>query len=616
LIKIYNQQLQLVAILENAYDVSVEKRVNELWVSSFSLPIDDPKNTECKHFNFVEIVGDSGRNYGKYRISPIHTKKHDNHITYSCEHVLSTLLDDVMEGFNQYSNVTTAEVLISILNMQGVKHWVLGDVDFDRYFEYGFSNENGLLAPILSIPKPFNEPYEFTYNTDVYPFVLNLKAVSDEVKAEFCWGKDMISFDEVADPAGIVNYIIPKGYGEGVNQLTIESVNGGLNYLKDQTSIDQWGKRSYIWIDKRFESAETLKANGQSLLDQWKEPRFSFTCKATDLSILPEYAHEQKILNGVTRIIVEEKTYQGRIISEKISDLSQEHDVDYEIGNKLDDIATTQADLVRKQQINDAYSQGSVSQDTRTYADNADQDFPAIIEFPIDENCININKAVLRYKVDKFRGYTRGMASAGQVVQSVTSSAGGSVVQSVTSSSGGGTTVSSAAGGDHTHIMFNPVNEVPGSTPKAQFRAKAQAGTTLNLNLEAPFADIYTYGASGNHTHNLTLAPHTHSTSINIPSHTHATSINIPSHTHATEYGIWEASDSPSNVAIYVDGQLVTGVTSLDGEIDLVPYLSTDTNGNINRDYHIVSIVPNDICRVVANVSIQQFIQSRGNYNK
>src|SRR5690606_40250242 len=109
-------------------------------------------------------------------------------------------------------------------------------------------------------------------------------------------------------------------------------------YLKDDKSIEKWGKRAYIWIDQRFEHAESLKASAQSLLDQWKDPTISFTCSSVDLSVKPEYSHERKILNGVTRIIVEDQEYLGRILAEKIADLNKEWEVEYEIGNKIDDI--------------------------------------------------------------------------------------------------------------------------------------------------------------------------------------------------------------------------------------------------------------------------------------
>jgi phage minor structural protein len=407
LLVVKDKNLNDIGILENAFDTPIERNVNEVWQFSFSLPLNDIKNELCSHLNYIEAIGDSGRNYGLYRIMPTETVKNASNesITYSCEHVISTLLDDVMDGYFQFSGYSTSQVLQNILNLQETEHWVLGECDFSYFYEYSFENENGLLAPMLSIPIAFNMPYEFTYDTTVYPWVLNLKAVSDDVKSEIRWGKDMLDFNNISDPTDIVNYLIPKGFGEGVNQLTIERVNSGLKYLKDDASITKWGKRSYIWIDKSVEDATTLKAKAQALLDQWKEPKISFGVNGADLSILPEYANERRILNTVTRIIVDGKEYLARIVGEKISDLSREYDVTYQINNKISNIATTQAELERKQQVNEAYSQGATNIFSFAYQDNCDSLVPAHISFYVDDDVVNVNTCELTFETKKYRGY-------------------------------------------------------------------------------------------------------------------------------------------------------------------------------------------------------------------
>jgi phage minor structural protein len=339
---------------------------------------------------------------------PTETKRSSSgdSITYKCEHVLATLLDDVMDGYFQYSGYTTTQILCSILTLQTTVRWTLGQVDFTKYFEYAFENENGLLAPVLSIPKPFDLPYEFTFDTSIYPWILNLKQASDDVKAEIRWGKDMIDFNKVSDPTDIVNYLIPKGTGEGINQLTIASVNSSIKYLKDDASIAEWGKRSYIWIDKSYENAQLLKDSALSLLNQWKDPKISFTVSSADLSILPEYAQERKVLNGVTRIIVEDEEYTARIVGEDIKDITKEYDVNYQINNKISDIATTQTDIVRKQQVNEAYSQGATNIFSYAFQENCDTAHPAIIPILIDEDVKNVNTCELTFSTKKYRGYT------------------------------------------------------------------------------------------------------------------------------------------------------------------------------------------------------------------
>jgi len=626
LLKVYDQNMKPIGILENAFDAGVERRSNELWTASFSMPIDDPKNALCNHFNFVEFIGASGRNYGLYRIMPRNTKKTENKITYSCEHVLATLLDDVMDGYFQFTNYTTAEVIQAILDLQEVKNWELGRVDFTRYFHYSFENENGLLAPILSIPQPFNEPYLFTFDTTIYPWKLNLIRPSDEVVAEIRWGKDMIDFEEVADPTEIVNYIIPKGSGEGVNQLTIEKVNDGKRYLKDDESIARWGLHKYIWIDQRFTDAASLMANAESLLSQWKDPKISFSVKSADLSILPEFANELKILYGVTRIIVDETVYTARIVGERIADiLEKEWDVEYEINNKLDDIATTQADIERRIQVNEAYSQGATNIMNFSYQDNCDENVPALIPFYIDDDVVNINTCELTFRTKKFRAYSRATKGGGATTRT-TKSGGGTTV---TSEDGGGTTVTSEDGGAVSKSTNSGGGAATTSGPADNWGAWDGDILPIMTGLAIPHEGSHIHGVSlqkndfihyhsvdipahshdfeiPDHTHKVTIPAHSHR--VTIPSHTHE--IELPDHTHEIDFGIFELDEMPTQITIKVDGNTVN-FSDLDGDrIDLIPYLEKDSDGRITRGRHEVEILPNARARIEADLILRVFIRS------
>ncbi len=445
MIVVKDKNLSDIGILENAFNVGTNRLVNELWTASFSLPKSDIKNTLCNHLNYIEITSSTGRYYGLYRIMPTETIKSasDESVTYTCEHVLATLLDDVMDGYFQFSGYRTSQVLQGILDLQETKRWVLGQVDFNYYFEYSFENENGLLAPILSLPMPFNEAYEFIFDTQTYPWKLNLVKASDDVKAEIRWGKDMIDFNKISDPTNIVNYLIPKGSGEGVNQLDIARYNSGKKYIKDDVSIAKWGKRSYIWIDKKAEDAQTLLANAKSLLNQLKDPKMSFSVSGADLSILPKYAGEQKILNGVTRIIVDNEEYLARIVGEEISDLSKEYEVKYQINNKVSDIATTQADTERKIQVNEAYSQGATNVMTFSNQDNCDAGNPVVIPFYIDDDIVNVNTCDLSFRTRPYKAYSKSVAGGG--MQTTTSKEGSLPLLQIN------TSISEAYSGDHRH---------------------------------------------------------------------------------------------------------------------------------------------------------------------
>lgn len=612
-VKIYDLNRDLIAILENAYGIGYEKSFNEIWTASFSLPLNDPKNEECQPLNFVEIVDDyTGEYIGLFRIIPSLTRKNesDSSVTYQCEHVLATLLDDVLFQYHQTTNLSTKDTLQYILDRQNTSHWKLGTVAFTRYFSYKWENEN-LLSALFSVPKPFDVPYQWTWDTTSYPWTLNLVAPETVPTCEIRYGKNMVGIEREIDPMEIVNRIYPLGYGEGVNQLTIRSVNNGIPYVEDQQSIQKYGLRSYIWVDKRFEDVHTLKANAEALLKHWKDPKVRYRANAADISSITGEDIDKLKMGRIVRMVDPGLgIIEARIVKESKRDMTGDPaNIELEIANKSDDIATLQSDLERRQKINEIYAQGATNIDSYSYNDNADQNHPAVIRFYIPEELVRINKMLLNYEVSKFRAYSKATKGGGEVV-ATTGSGGGTVA---TSSSGGGTATTSSSGGEHRHQMFAFVNDV-GSSPPTTFKnfvavADRNGSSVAGVFFPGIGVDLYTNTADGQHSHNVTIPNHTHT--VTVPNHTH--NITIPNHIHEIEYGIFELPELPSSVVIKVDGNTVPFNATSGDEIDLLPYLSKNGEGKVERGtWHEVTITPNTLGRVNANIFVQFFLQSRG----
>jgi phage minor structural protein len=157
LIKILNQNREPVAILENAYDIGYEKGFNQLWLSSFSLPLDDEKNNLCKPLYYVEVY-DNGEYVGLFRIIPKETTIDEggNTVSYQCEHVLATLLDSSIFKYRQIDGLPTNESIDYVLGFQKQAHWTLGICEIQRFFSYKFENSN-VLSALFSIPQPFDQ---------------------------------------------------------------------------------------------------------------------------------------------------------------------------------------------------------------------------------------------------------------------------------------------------------------------------------------------------------------------------------------------------------------------------------------------------------------------------
>lgn len=639
-IRVYDSNMRKLAYLENAYNIGYSLKLNELWTSQFTLPATDQKNIYCQPFNYVEIF-DGGERIDLFRIMPSTlTRNSQGNIVYQCEHVLATLMDDVLFQYHQIGNigVGTVSVLRYIIDHQLTTRWQLRNCDFDRRFEYKWENEN-LLSALFSVPQPFNEDYRWEFDTTGTTWQLDLKRLPTQFVADIIYKKNMVEIKKEVDPSTIVTRLYCLGYGEGDNQLNICSVNGGIPYLEANTST--YGIKSSILVDRRFESAETLKAYGQSILDELKNPFKSYSTRAIDLYKKSPSKYERYFPGDIVRVVDKEDDIIENlpIVTVSKSDITgAPGDIDVEIAKKTRDIASSISSLQDRTRINEVYAQGATNQMIVPFADNADENNPATMKIYIPDTMVRINKCILNYQLDNFRAYSKAIEGGGATTQSTndggastqSSSAGGEGTQ--TSSSGGASTQSSSSGGgtqstsdvqvmkpgisqDYTVSSGSHLHTIPSGTV-----LMVKGGGTVTWGHGGVHShDLYNHGHEVNipdHQHSVPIPSHTHSVnlpshihSVNIPNHQH--SITLPNHTHDLEFGIYEGNRANS-ITIKVDGNILP-TTQPGQDINIIPYLSVDSEGKIQRNtWHEVEIIPDQMTRVLANIFMQIFTNSRG----
>ena len=440
MLEVYNLQRLKTAILQNSFDRIETEEINAVNKFQFSLPGNDPKIEFCKHFHYVRYDGGA-----LYRILTPRKSKEDKTIKiFDCEHVIATLTDDVLFGQHVVGNtgVYTSDVINYILNKQAVKRWVLYECDFRRQFEYAWENEN-LLAALFSIPNRFTTPYMWTFDTSVYPWRISLKAIDATAKPQFYIraGRNLLSMEEEETGVDVCTRLYCLGYGEGVNQLTISDVNGGLPYLTaPQSKINEYGLISRIFVDRRFEDAQSLKERGQAILAELQEPRISRAFAVADLYKLTNEDLDRAQIGRIACFTEDgTKTY--------ITAITRNHDIPGDmsltLATKAVDIASTIADLADRQRIEQVYSQGATQIYAQSVQANATSDVRARLNFYIPEEMRIVNAVKLKINLSAFRSYSR--ATSGGGASTVTSSSGGG--STATSSSGGGATVTSEGGG-------------------------------------------------------------------------------------------------------------------------------------------------------------------------
>ncbi|MFD1885571.1 phage tail protein [Paenibacillus wenxiniae] len=404
-VTIYNLQMQKVAFLENAFDISYNHGLNEVWTSNFSLPADDEKNQWCQPFYFAEVF-DNDERLELYRIIKVTTDRQSSGPVkkYECEQVLATLLDDLMFGYHTVGNLGyyTADVIRYILNQQIVRRWQLGRCEFTRQFEYNWENQN-LLGALFSVANPFTEQYQWVTDTTTTPWTLHLIKPDDTLQSHIRYATNMQGISKVEDASKVVTLMIGLGYGEGVNQLTFADINGGLRYVRaEQSIVDRYGWIVGLFVDKRIEYAETLLANTQSNLDEAKIPLVTYSVSASEIYRLTGNPVHRFQTGTVVRVMDEELgiDIQARVVKKSKSNvLGAPGDVTLEIANKTQDIASSLADVRNRQYVNDVYSQGATNVNVQDFDDNIDFDHPGVIEIYVPDQTVRINSMMLSYQL-------------------------------------------------------------------------------------------------------------------------------------------------------------------------------------------------------------------------
>jgi phage minor structural protein len=608
--QVFDRNMRRLAYLDNALAVGYALETNSLWSATFTLPADDKKNAYCAPLNFVEIF-DGDERIDLFRIIGEDLERSDGATRYyNCEHVLATLISDVLFQYHQCggSGVKTADVLNYILARQTRQNWKLGDCDFKRYFEYNWENST-LLAALFAVPECFDSEYLWSWDTTVYPWTLSLTAPTDALKSEIRYAKNMTNIKKTTDATSIANRVYALGYGEGVNQLTIESVNGGVPYVEDALSIERYGLCSTILVDSRYEIAENLKAYAEQILAGLKEPYVSYEIGAIDLHRLTGDSFSKFRPGEVVRVVDEADgiNLRTRIVRVEKSDAEGDPgNVTVTIANKTQDIAGSISDLQSRALIGETYAQGATNQQIYNFSDNADTTHPAKLQLYISSSVVRINKMLLNVEFEAFRAYEKTVKSGG----GQTTSSGGA--STATSSSGGGTSKSTSNGGGSTVTSQNGGSSSETAGNIGDYNTN---DVTANDGKQHHHQLIHTHSISiPGHTHKVSVPAHSHdfsigehSHSVNIPNHTHS----IKDHTHEIEFGIYEGQRA-SKATIKVDGKEIPAQTSY-SNIDIVEFLATDDSGKIRRNaWHTIEILPDNMSRIVGAVFAQTFCNSRG----
>ena len=591
-------------------------------------------------------------------------------VAYQCEHVLATLIDNILFGYHVVGNLGTytADVIRYVLDHQLVKNWVLDECDYRNQFEYGWEQES-LLSALFSVATPLAGPYIWRTNTAVYPWRLSLKRLDTSGRPEMYVRRrhNMTSYQRSRDPQNIVTRLYPLGYGEGVNQLGIGSVNGGVPYLQSPKAItDKYGIIERVWTDRRYEDPASLKAAAEAMLRELQEPAVSYSVGYQEMAASD---FDKAEVGKRLRMVYPE-------IGESVDTFITEVKRDYEdaersslvVANKETSIASSLADMADRQRIEQTYAQGATQIYSQALQANCDRVSGAVMDFFIPEEMRIINKVLVKVRVAKFRAYSKSTESnAAKVVTSTTSDAqtrtssdGGKTTsttttsddQTRTSSDGGGGTQTSTSGGGGAVTASSVILSAENITPVEADRYRAAKhnhglpagekialwggvstdGTVVNDGY-ATFVEsgAHSHGAHDHeidipshrhsvdipeHTHRIVIPGHNHRTdipnhnhTITIPGHSHK--VTVPSHAHSITPGIYQYGN-PQTFGLYINGVKKADFSGRTAELDITDLLTGSDNMIPRGSWLSLEVRPDDLAYISIDLIVQGFIQSRG----
>ena len=500
-----------------------------------------------------------------------------------CEGALNYLCDSQTRRWH-FQSQTPTQILTYLLNQHNLKVDVsrkifVGTIQITQPITIDTNYETTLNAIVTKLHNILGGDLRIRETAGVlYLDYLTDQGDNNEVKIQI--GINAKQLIREYDPADVVTRVIPMGYGEGINQLGINSVNSGVEFIEDATAKAKYGVIEGLVTNKDIQNASTLMIYGQTVLTEKKQPKLIIDTAMVDRSVLSQYAVEKYTLGDTLHVLADIVSIDvyARVIERERDLINSPWDPRLIISTRPITLSDQMISLKQRNLTLEQAPQGSTYIDTFGYAENIDSTHSFQLPIWISPDIINVNRVRLHVDSQKFRAYEKGVAAGGG--STATSASGGG--SAATSASGGSSTASSSS---KTFSSLGLDTDTPNSWTMPDFHYHA---------FDIP-------GEYFEHDHTVPIPAHVHG--VPIPAHVHG--VTIPAHQHAIDYGILEDT-YPTDVQIKINGVVTPGVTLADGgslDLDITEYIGTP-----GATYSL-EVTSSRNGRVNVWVSVQAFIQ-------
>ena len=281
----------------NPVSLSMEENLSPLSTAEMVLP-----EGECaaETGQFVELYTSHG-SAGIYRVQQAE-QDYGGRVTLALEHGLTTLGDGIMPGESEQSG-TTRQLLADILACQPQTMWQLGTVAVpdSRTLTWKCDHSN-LLESLCSLMDELTG-YRLTFDQSVFPWVLNVEAMTDADGCECRLSRNLSSLRVEEDRSELCTRLYVSGLSSPMDADTIGTYGVITRYMDGDPDI----------------GTEELTKQGRAYLEAHKTPAVSVTMDAVDWYEATGEPFDRFTLGRVCRVCLPD---YGKVIRQRVIALS------------------------------------------------------------------------------------------------------------------------------------------------------------------------------------------------------------------------------------------------------------------------------------------------------
>lgn len=279
----------------NPVSLSIDENLSPLSTAEMVLP-----EGECaaETGQFVELYTSHG-SAGIFRVQQAE-QDYGGRVTLALEHGLTTLGDGIMPGESEQSG-TTRQLLAALLACQTQTMWQLGTVAVpdSRTLTWQCDHSN-LLESLCGLMDELTG-YRLTFDQSVFPWLLNVEAMSDDDGCECRLSRNLSSLRVEEDRSELCTRLYVSGLASPMDADTIGTLGVVTRYMDADPDIGE---------------AELTK-QGRAFLEAHKSPAISVTMDAVDWYEATGEPFDRFTLGRVCRVCLPDygKTIRQRVIA-------------------------------------------------------------------------------------------------------------------------------------------------------------------------------------------------------------------------------------------------------------------------------------------------------------